>query len=84
MNERKYLLIDVESLLGIIKVLRSIDGVNGFDNMNRLVGAVDLLQKLVINSPGVNPAEREENEQIEDPELKAAADAARAEEEARK
>lgn len=84
MNERKYLLIDVESLLGIIKVLRSIDGVNGFDNMNRLVGAVDLLQKLVINSPGVNPAEREENEQNVDPELKAAADAARAEEEARK
>lgn len=84
MNDKKYILVDRNALMLAINTLRKIDDVHGFDNMDRLVGCVDALQKIVLNSPALNPPVANENPVMVDPELEAAAEAAKAEEEARR
>lgn len=82
---KKYLLVDTQTMVTVINMLRSVDSVHGFDNMEKFVTAVEALQKIALDSPTINPPEQmQNNSQNIDPELKAAADAAKAEEEARK
>ena len=80
---KKYLLVDPQAIVSAINMLRSIDSVQGFSNMEKFVNAVDILQTIALKSPSINPPGKSAAEQNIDPALKAAADAAKAEEEAK-
>lgn len=87
MNEKNYIVVEKNALVMLNNTLRQIDKVEGFHNMDLLVGAVDALQKIILGSPAVyvpRPDENSTNPFVDDPKLIDAAEAAKAEEKARK
>ena len=86
MNEKNYILVDKNTLAIVYNTLRQIDKVDGFSNMEKLVGACSALQNIISNSPPVHvtaPDDTSANGGF-DQNIMAAAEAAKAEEEARK
>lgn len=82
MNKEKYLLVGQSALVTIINRLCQIDDVKGYQNMDILVGCVRALQTIVNGSPEMEL--EDQSEENISPEMKAAIEAAKVEEDSRK